>query len=75
MRFSILYYVPSFLGYGEEKESDAKVIYSLLMKKEFSGLDEKIQIGIAEFLLRSEMITETQSLKLRKSFNISSIDE
>lgn len=61
MRFSILHYVPGFLGYSNERNEDAKVIYKELLKKNYSILDKKIQKGIYEFLVDSERLSEKES--------------
>lgn len=65
MRFSILHYVPSFLGYNSEKENDAAVIVKLLMRKDYSILDSEIQKGIAEFMINSKRLDDNSILSLR----------
>lgn len=63
MRFSILHYVPSFIGYSKERDDDAKMIFKLLMKKDYSLLNKDIQKGIIEFMISSERI-ELSSAKI-----------
>ncbi len=60
LRFTILHYIPSFLGYNEEREEDLKVIYRELLKKDYNSLSYKIQKGIAEFLIDSGSLTARQ---------------
>lgn len=61
MRFSILHYVPGFLGYSKERNDDAKVIFKELLKKNYNLLDKKIQKGIYEFLVDSERLSEKET--------------
>ena len=53
LRFTILHYVPSFLGHSSERSSDMVIILKELGKKDYSMIKAGIQKGIAEFLLRS----------------------
>lgn len=64
LRFSILHHIPSFLGYGEERNEDMRVIYRELLKKDYSSLPFDIQKGIAEFLIESGRITTEQARRL-----------
>jgi hypothetical protein len=68
MRFSILHYVPGFLGYSSEKEEDARMIVNLLVNKEFANLSREIQKGIVEFMLASNRLTDSESDILKRSF-------
>jgi len=61
MRFSILHYVPGFLGYSNERNDDAKVIFKELLKKNYNLIDKKIQKGIYEFLVDSERLSEKET--------------
>lgn len=61
MRFSILHYVPGFLGYSAERDEDAKVIFTELLKKNYGILDKKIQKGIFQFLIESDRLSEKDS--------------
>ncbi len=67
MRFSILHYVPGFLGYSSERAEDARIIAKLLLKKDYSSIDEKVQKGIAEFMLRSDRLTEEETSDFKKN--------
>ena len=70
MRFSILHYVPSLLGYGKEREEDANEIFKLLMKKDFSLVNKEIQIGIFEFMISSERIDNASIKILQKELSL-----
>jgi hypothetical protein len=64
LRFTILHYVPSFLGHSSERNSDMLVIIHELAKKDYTMIKPDIQKGIAEFLLRSERLKPEQEKKL-----------
>lgn len=68
LRFAILHYVPSFLGYAEERTEDARVIVRELIKKDFSSIKPEIQKGIAEFMLQSERLNNLEIKKLKRTF-------
>ncbi|GEM_PF-774592 len=70
MRFSVLHYIPDFLGYQQEKESDAANIYNLLLKEDFTLLDKDIQKGIADFLVDSKRISKDKQNKLIKLYKL-----
>jgi hypothetical protein len=70
MRFSMLHYVPDFLGYGNLKKEDSAVIVKELFKRDFSLIDEETQTGIAEFMINSKRITEAQTIMLKKTFPV-----
>lgn len=61
MRFSMLHYVPGFLGYSAERKEDANVILKELLKKNYNLVDKSIQKGIYQFILDSERLTEKDS--------------
>jgi hypothetical protein len=60
MRFSILDNVPGILGYSEERDSDQNKICFLLLQKNYSSLNYKIQKGIAEYMISSDRLNEQQ---------------
>lgn len=64
MRFSILYYVPGILGYDEEEEDDLKIVYSLLLEKNYSMVEQEIQKGMIEFVLDTELLNKEEEQKL-----------
>ncbi|MBX3009275.1 MAG: hypothetical protein KF816_14740 [Melioribacteraceae bacterium] len=70
MRFSMLHYVPDFLGYGDLKKEDSVIILKELFKRDFSLIDEETQTGIAEFMINSKRITEAQTLMLKKTYPV-----
>lgn len=70
MRFSMLHYVPDFLGYSDLKKEDSAVILKELFKRDFSLINEETQTGIAEFMINSKRITEAQTLMLKKTFPV-----
>lgn len=53
MRFSILHFIPSILGYGEERDSDMEKITELIKDNNTGSLDPSMQKGIIEFLIES----------------------
>lgn len=68
LRFAILHYVPSFLGYSKERYEDAQVIVAELIKQDFSFIKPEIQKGIAEFMVQSERLKNLEIKKLRRTF-------
>jgi hypothetical protein len=60
LRFTILHYVPSFLGHGSERNADMLVILKKLGEKDYSMIKAGIQKGITEFLIRSGRLTAKQ---------------
>lgn len=64
MRYSILHYVPDFLGWGDEKKADASKIYVLLMAKEYKGLPDELITGITQFMLDSDRLSPLQEAEL-----------
>ena len=65
MRFSILYYVPGILGYGSETEEDLNAVYKLLIERDYTTVDYKIQNGMIEFLLMTDLLTEDEENRLK----------
>ncbi|HOI30305.1 MAG TPA: hypothetical protein PLZ15_11175 [Melioribacteraceae bacterium] len=68
LRFAILHHVPGILGHSAEKQEDANEIFKLLLKKDYSSIKEEIQIGIAEFLVRSERLDPSKEKILKENF-------
>ncbi|MDY0079579.1 MAG: hypothetical protein RBR95_03250 [Ignavibacteriaceae bacterium] len=66
LRFSILHYLPSFLGFSKEREEDLITLYRLLLKKDYSEIDFEVQTGIINFLIESERLTSKQIKELEK---------
>ncbi|MCF8260094.1 MAG: hypothetical protein K9J12_04915 [Melioribacteraceae bacterium] len=68
LRFSILHYVPSFLGYSKELESDLEMILRLLNNGKTSGLDEKTVRGVVDFMIESDRLEEIEIANLKREF-------
>lgn len=68
LRFSVLHYIPDFLGYKDEKKEDVQKIPELLRNKDFSILDFKFQKGIAEFMIKSKRIDKENIQKLTEIY-------
>ena len=75
MRFSILYYVPGILGYDYEEESDAKKLFNLLLKKDYSSVDYEIQFGMIEFLIQSDFLSIGQKKRLKRELVLADSNE
>lgn len=61
IRFSILHYVPDFLGWIEEKNSDRKKILKLLLENNYGDIPNELVVGITQFLVDSERISESDA--------------
>lgn len=72
MRFSILHYVPGFLGHGKERDEDRKRIVKLLSERNYSYLPLEIQKNITNFMLESGRL---QNDELKMLNNIISLVE
>jgi len=66
MRFSILHYVPSIVGYGSEKKSDLTTVYNLLTNKQIKNIPADILTGMAQFLIDSNRLEPYQIEELKK---------
>ena len=75
IRFSILHHLPKILGYSSETKEDAAVILDLLKNHKFGLLDNKIVIGIAEFIYRSGRISDENKNELVSLFPGMKTDE
>ncbi|MFH1196602.1 MAG: hypothetical protein V1720_12945 [bacterium] len=75
MRFSIVSHLPGILGYNEEMYSDRDMLVKLLLKKDYSQLDENIQKGIVQFMIDSDELTDVQLSMFSKNFNLAILDE
>lgn len=70
LRFSILHYIPSFLGYGKERESDLETLYRLFISRAPSDLPSSIYKGAVEFVIKSDRLTKSQNTELQKLLTI-----
>ncbi|GJQ61885.1 MAG: hypothetical protein SCALA702_09380 [Melioribacteraceae bacterium] len=57
IRFSILHYVPDFLGWNEEKNADKDMIVSLLLDGSYDNIPSELVLGITNFLIESERLS------------------
>ena len=64
LRFSVLSNLPSIFGYNTEMEDDKKMILTLLNHNNYSILSKKIQIGIIDFMIRSDELTSDEINKI-----------
>ena len=64
IRFSILHYVPSFLGYSAERDEDQSRIVSLLAKHDYGTLPPALLKGIITFMIESKRLQKDQSKTL-----------
>jgi hypothetical protein len=68
IRFSVIDNIPSFLGYGKERNEDKEVIIKELLKGDYRNLDKETQKGLTEYLLESSNVTETEKSILNKYY-------
>lgn len=66
LRYTILYHLPSFLGYGDEQKADSGAIIRLLRNKQTDHISEKLVKGIYEFMLESSDLSAKQKAELRR---------
>ena len=69
LRFSLQFYVPDFLGYSKNIETDKDKIIDLLRKKEVATLklDKKILKDMVKFMIDSKKCNEQEIAILRKA--------
>lgn len=72
VRFSILHYVPDFLGYMDLKREDAGVIVENLERASDRDSDYQLLKNIAKFMIESERISDPEINALRIRFNLAS---
>lgn len=65
LRFSILHYLPSFLGFSKERDEDLVILYALLLRRDYDEVAYEVQEGIINFLLESERLNTAQVQKLK----------
>jgi len=65
LRFSILHYLPGFLGFAKERNEDLNYVFNLLLQKDYSEIDNSVQEGIITFLIESERLNAHQVRKLQ----------
>lgn len=69
LRFSLQYYVPTFLGYSKNIDTDKDKIIDLLKRKEVASLklDKKILKDMVNFMIDSKKCDEQEIAILRKA--------
>lgn len=68
VRYSILHHAPGFLGYSEEKKSDAGNLYEQLIHNKNDDFEYDVRRGIAEMLLDSGFLNEGEINLLKKYY-------
>ncbi len=74
MRFSVLHFVPDFLGFNEEKREDVKILVRLLAEGEGADYTE-LHRGIVNFMLESGRLNEEEYTVLASDLKMAKIDE
>lgn len=69
LRLSILHHLPSILGYNDLLYEDINITIQLIQKENYSIVNKKTQIGIIEFLLNSNRLTNEQIKTLQELIN------
>jgi len=64
IRFSILHYIPSFLGYDNLLREDLQKIVELLLNEQLNDISSNYKKGIIEFLFRSRRLDNYSRLQL-----------
>lgn len=50
LRFTLQYYIPQFLGYSKDLETDKQKIVELIEKKHFGSMDNKLLNNLIKFM-------------------------
>jgi hypothetical protein len=69
IRFSIVSNVPGILGFGNLLDEDKPVIISGLLKRDYSMISQKTQIGMVEYMLNSDDLTNAEVSTLKKLYS------
>jgi len=69
IRFSIVSNVPGFLGFGNLLVEDKPVILKGLLKQDYSSITKQTQIGMIEYMLQSDDLTEAEASTLKKLYS------
>ena len=64
LRFSILHYIPSFLGFSNERNSDLNSLYELIVNKEFHEFKLNFYANIINFIVDSDRLDIKKNSKL-----------
>ncbi len=69
IRFSIVSNVPGFLGFGKLLDEDKPVILAGLLKRDYSSISQQTQIGMIEYMLKSDDLTDAELATLNKLYS------
>lgn len=67
LRFSLVYYLPGFLGYGETLEPDKKKIIDLVQERKFGRIDKNLLKNMVDFMRKSNRCTPEELSLLEKA--------
>lgn len=65
LRFATLHHLPGFLSDREKRSQDLMRIYTMLLERDFSVVDQATQRKMIDFLLESDRLSERQAHDLR----------
>lgn len=68
IRFSILHYIPSILGYDALLKEDLQEITKLLFQNNSNEVSSRYKKGIIEFLFRSKRLDENSYIQLNSLY-------
>ncbi len=74
MRFSVLHFVPDFLGFNDEKRKDVKILVRLLAEGE-GAENAELHSGIVNFMLESGRLDEEEYAVLASDLKMAKRDE
>lgn len=65
LRFSILHYLPGFLGFSSERNSDRDKLVELIRLGKYGNIGNKLSRGVINFLLESNRLSDTETAELK----------
>lgn len=66
LRYSILHYLPGFLGFSSERDADQKMLLYLLRQGATGEVSNILVKGVITFLVESNRLTEREVTELKK---------
>ena len=69
LRFSLVHYLPSFLGYKNTLHADKKIIIELIHNKQFGAVDTALLKNIIEFMKETKHCTKDEIAILDRAVN------
>ncbi|MDD3803857.1 MAG: hypothetical protein PHW02_05695 [bacterium] len=66
LRFSFYHFLPDFFNVKEKRKNDALFVSEMLLKKDYSFVDQKIQNDMLKFITGIDRVSEDTKKKLRK---------